>query len=79
MTGLHSSRDSRDVRITIRNVETQWRHRDAVAATYEEWQEQAEFVTGRLSTVVFVVDDGAPNGLRWEHVHETWVQAPPAG
>jgi len=78
MTGLNNSRDSRHVRIKIRNVQMQWRHRDAVVATYEEWQEQAEFVTGRLSTVVFKLDGRAPNGLRWEHVHETWLQPPPA-
>ena len=78
MTGLHNSRGSRNVRITIRNVEIQWRHRDAVVATYEEWQEQAKFTTGRLSTVVFTQVDAAPNGLRWEHVHETWLQ-PPVG
>lgn len=41
--------------------------------TYEEWQATQEVTTARLSTVIFQADDRAPNGVRWLHVHETWL------
>ncbi|MFI0355682.1 nuclear transport factor 2 family protein [Actinomadura sp. 9N407] len=42
-----------------------------VVATYEEHQ------TGntRRAVAVFVPDPKARNGLRWRHLHETWIQA----
>ncbi len=47
---------------------------ELVAATYEEWQSGEEKKDDRISTVVFCrVPEAAPNGLRWLHVHETWV------
>jgi len=42
-------------------------------ATYEEWQRLHGEERGRLSTVLFERDERAPNGLRWLHVHETWL------
>jgi len=49
-------------------------HLDEIAiVTYEEWQETADGVTSRLSTAVFADDVTAPNGVRWLHVHETWL------
>jgi len=66
-------------RIQVRDVET---HHDAngiVIATYQEWQRNATSYkppdNGRLSTAAFKRDPGAPNGLRWLHVHETWLPA----
>ncbi|WP_290652603.1 DUF4440 domain-containing protein [Aquisalimonas sp.] len=42
--------------------------------TYEEWQaRQGGPMRGRLSTVVLQADTEGPNGLRWLHVHETWL------
>ncbi|WP_017591600.1 DUF4440 domain-containing protein [Nocardiopsis potens] len=49
---------------------------DLVVAAYEEHQEAPSSV--RRSTVVFARDPGARNGLRWKHLHETWI-APPQG
>lgn len=59
--------------IEIRNVVTRHRRSDTVIATYEEWQTRGEQTTGRLSSVVFAIDDEAPRGLRWLSVHETWL------
>jgi len=49
---------------------------DLVVAAYEEHQEAPPSI--RRSTVVFTRDPGARNGLRWKHLHETWIM-PPAG
>lgn len=47
---------------------------EAVVATYvERHQLSGGRSNERRSTVVFVADPGAPNGLRWRHVQETWV------
>lgn len=46
----------------------------AVVATYVEWQSLGvEPPRARLSTVVLEPDLDAPGGLRWVHVHETWL------
>jgi len=42
-------------------------------ATYQEWQQEAVTRRGRLSTAVFQERAGAPNGVVWRHVHETWL------
>ena len=47
---------------------------DVAIVTYEEWQEIAGKTDARLSTVVFRQQEGAPNGLEWLHVHETWLR-----
>ena len=41
--------------------------------TYEEWQTVGDVTTGRISTAVMMPDPGMPNGLRWVHLHETWL------
>ncbi len=49
-------------------------HTDEVlVATYIEHHQLSEGANHRLSTVVFVPDATAPNGLQWKHVHETWI------
>lgn len=40
---------------------------------YEEWQTRDDATRGRASTAFFAVDPAAPNGVRWMHVHETWL------
>lgn len=44
-----------------------------VLATYEEWQHEKAADRGRISTALFAEDRGAPGGVRWLHVHETWL------
>ena len=41
--------------------------------TYEEWQTVGNATTGRISTAVMMLDPDTPNGLRWVHLHETWL------
>jgi hypothetical protein len=63
-------------RIWIANAALRVAEGGLLLATYEEWQRHADgAVTGRLSTVLFRERAGAPHGLDWLHVHETWLPA----
>ncbi|MDA2809829.1 DUF4440 domain-containing protein [Nocardiopsis sp. RSe5-2] len=50
-----------------------------VVAAYEEHQESPKERSVRRCTVVFVRDASARHGLRWHHLHETWIVAPEDG
>lgn len=71
LRGEHNGRSS--FRIWIQNFQLQQQHGDIAIATYEEWQDIDDTITTRLSTAVFQQDPTAPNGVKWLHVHETWV------
>lgn len=60
---------------TIWTRSAQLRHADETMAvvTYEEWQRRNGKERGRFSTAVFARDPRGPHGLRWLHVHETWL------
>ncbi len=64
-------------RIKTRNVQLLRGVGDQILATYEEWQHHAvnsdRGENGRLSSALFAPDESQPNGLRWLHVHETWL------
>lgn len=60
-------------RIWIENYDCRFVSGDLCLATYEEWQDRSGDVKGRLSTVLFRSCDGAPNGVEWVHVHESWL------
>ena len=67
-----------DFHISIRAVrQTPLPADSAHLVTYEEWQRNAlqskPQDNGRLSSAVFVNDEDAPNGIKWFHVHETWL------
>lgn len=66
----------RDFEIWIRNLDCRHVAEHVVLTTYEEWQRRAGETSGRLSTAVFERVPDTPNGVRWLHVHETWLQAP---
>ncbi|MCP3973537.1 MAG: hypothetical protein GY720_03475 [bacterium] len=77
VAGLLASHGSRQIRIRIDNPIVRWSEGSAVLATYEEWHDHADYTTARQTTVLFTIDAAAPGGLRWRHVHETWIQPPP--
>lgn len=60
----------RTMQIEIRNVRV---HPSAPTGTYEEWQTIDGEITGRISSAVMSGDPSTPNGLRWMHLHETWL------
>lgn len=65
-----AARGRRSMQIEIRNVSVL---PSLPVGTYEEWQTINGKVTGRISTAVMRIDHSAPNGLRWTHLHETWL------
>jgi hypothetical protein len=69
-SAIESAFGRRSMLIEIRNV---WVHPTAPIGTYEEWQTTGGEVTGRISSAVMKSDRSAPNGLRWMHLHETWL------
>jgi len=63
-----------DLTIQIRDAQLVDEGEELLLATYEEWQEAGDSSDGRLSTVLFRRAEEGPNGLRWIHVQETWIQ-----
>ncbi|MFI6297220.1 DUF4440 domain-containing protein [Nonomuraea sp. NPDC050790] len=57
------------LRIEIRDVRVVAAEGALLVAAYEEWQQDG----ARGSTAVLRREDG---GLRWLHLHETWLPAP---
>ena len=67
-----------DFHISIRAIRQLPLTADAIhLVNYQEWQRNAKLSTpannGRLSSAVLVDDPAAPNGVKWFHVHETWL------
>ena len=70
-----------DFHISIRDVRQKPQVADSVnTVTYQEWQRNARQSrpenNGRLSSATFIADAQAPNGIKWFHVHETWLPVP---
>jgi hypothetical protein len=61
---------SRSTKFNIRNVAVR---PNAPIGTYEEWQTAEGITTARISTAVMMPAVDTPNGLRWLHLHETWL------
>ncbi len=67
-------------KINIRTIVQAARLRNGVSVwTYEEWQRNALNASppdnGRAASVVFIEDPTTATGLKWAHVHETWLPA----
>lgn len=62
-----------DFRIWIENFRWLGQVGEMGWGMYEEWQEKAGVVSGRVSTVLFRQKPDTPNDLQWQHVHETWI------
>ena len=66
-----------DFRIAIRNVRQLKWNDDWLLVRYEEWQRNAVNSTpannGRIATALLQQASGAPQGLSWLTVHETWL------
>jgi hypothetical protein len=71
LRAAHASRPG--WRMWIERAELRFQRGDLTVATYEEWQQAGDAITAQISTAVFCDRPGAPNGLLWLHVHETWL------
>ena len=61
--------------IGIEDVEAIHASADAVLLIYVERQYREGRTTRRQSMALFLRDDGAPRGVVWRHLQETWLQA----
>jgi hypothetical protein len=61
--------------IGIEDVEVIHVTTDAVLLIYVERQYRDGGTTRRQSMALFLRDDGAPRGVVWRHLQETWLQA----
>jgi len=77
LAGLRAARNSRHISIRIEQPAVLWHDSTTVLATYQEWHDHTDYSTARQTTVLFSLDDAAPGGLQWRHVHETWIMPPP--
>lgn len=73
--GLRSAFGSWDASssIEVDDVALRFAHADLSVLTYVEKQHVRGARSARLSTVVMQQDESTPNGVRWLHVHETWM------
>ncbi len=69
----HGRLADQGLRIWIENFSARPSSENTWVVTYEEWQEQGGTKRGRSSTAVFRRDLSSLNGVRWQHVHETWL------
>lgn len=67
------------LRITTSDHQLLHRTPEVIVAAYVERHELARGDNERLCTVVFTVEDDAPNGLRWLRTHESWIRRLPDG
>lgn len=76
--GIRTAFASRRISIRIERPAVLWQRDETIVASYEEWHDHDDHSTARRSTALFTIDLSAPGGLLWRHVHETWIQPPPA-
>lgn len=71
---LSAARATPDFVITIQSSRVVWEGPDKALLQYVEQQYRDGKVTRRLSSVLFIADGAAPNGVVWRYLHETWMQ-----
>jgi hypothetical protein len=73
LTRLRPANGRAPRRITIDETHLIGQSGDMIVAAYTETHKRPDKERSRVSTVVFVKDGAAPNGLRWLHIQETLV------
>jgi len=63
-----------DLRIKIVDLTRIWEAENSVLLQYVEEQYRDGRTTRRLSTALFTAEAGAPCGVVWRYLQETWVQ-----
>jgi hypothetical protein len=65
---------SAEFRISIKDLTPIWEAEDSVLLQYVEEQYRDGTTTRRLSTALFTAEAGAPCGVVWRYLQETWMQ-----
>jgi hypothetical protein len=65
---------SPDFRISIKDLTPIWEAADSVLLQYVEEQYRDGRTTRRLSSALFTAERGAPCGVVWRYLQETWMQ-----
>jgi len=74
LPSLYQSHGKRkDVQIWTKKKKLLAQNGDILVVSYEEWQKENNEDRGIVSSAVFIIDPEKPNGVRWLHVHETWI------
>jgi hypothetical protein len=65
-----------DFRIEVSDPAAIWTRGEAVLLEYTERQYRDGRTDARRSTALFLASAGAPRGVKWRHLQETWLEAP---
>jgi len=67
---------SSDFSIEITDIRASFETKDTIVLTYIEAQSRAGKYSRRQASALFTASSSAPNGVEWQHLHETWLQMP---
>ncbi|MFK0164310.1 hypothetical protein [Rhizobium sp. NPDC090279] len=62
--------------IEISDIRASYETADTIVLTYIEAQSRAGKFSRRQASAVFTASSSTPNGVEWQHLHETWLQMP---
>ena len=62
--------------IEISDIRASYETVDTIVLTYVEAQTRAGKYSRRQASALFTASSSAPNGVEWQHLHETWLQMP---
>lgn len=65
-----------DFTIEISDIRASFETEDTIVLTYIEAQSRAGKHSRRQASALFTASSSAPNGVEWQHLHETWLQMP---
>ncbi|WP_349960223.1 hypothetical protein [Rhizobium sp. ZPR3] len=65
-----------DFSIEISDIRSSFETEDTIVLTYVEAQMRAGKYSRRQASALFTASSSAPNGVEWQHLHETWLQMP---
>ncbi len=64
-----------DQKIWVENIRVRSTFERVILATYNECQRINKVETCRISSAIFRKDEKARNGIKWLHLHETFIES----
>ena len=65
-----------DFTIEISDIRASFETEGIIVLTYVEAQWRAGKHSRRQASALFTASSSAPDGVEWQHLHETWLQVP---